>query len=141
MKPKPVANENEYEKIAKSFRDAMKGIGTDEQRIIREISSITNAQRQIVEERYQAMYGKTLEEDLKSELKGDFEDIIVGLLKPRFEYEAECMRDAIKSLGTREHVVIELLCSKEPDEIQKLKDAYQKSTQLIKLAFILKKLK
>ena len=102
----------------------MKGIGTDEKRIIKEISAITNDQRQIVKEKYMLLYGKSLEKDLKSELKGDFEDIIIALLKPRFEYEAECLRDAIKGIGTREHVVIELLCTKESDEIEKLKEAY-----------------
>ena len=105
----------------------MKGIGTDEKRIIREISSITNAQRQIVKDKYLSMYGHTLEEDLKSELNGDFEDIIIALLKPRFEYEAECIREAIKGVGTREHIVLEILCTKESSEIDQLKQAYKKS--------------
>ncbi|CAF0882774.1 unnamed protein product [Brachionus calyciflorus] len=124
--PKPVSNDTEYETIAKSFREAMKGFGTDEKRIIKEISSVTNAQRQIVKEKYLTMYGRTLEEDLKSELSGDFEDIIVALLKPRYEYEAECIRDAIKGFGTREYVIIELLCTKESAEIEILKQAYKK---------------
>jgi hypothetical protein len=104
----------------------MKGVGTDEKRIIREISSITNDQRQIVKERYLTMYGKTLEQDLKSELNDEFEDIIIALLKPRYEYEAECLRDAIKGIGTREHLVIEILCTKDGAEIEKLKAAYKK---------------
>lgn len=74
----------------------MKGIGTDEQRIIRDLTSITNQERQAVKERYQAMYGNTLEQDLKDELKGDFEDIVIALLKPRYDFEAECIRKAIK---------------------------------------------
>lgn len=56
---------------------------------------MTNQQRQIVKEKYLNMYGHTLDEDLKAELNGCFEDIIVALLKPRFEYEAECIRKAI----------------------------------------------
>lgn len=122
--PKPVSSDEEYEQIAESFHTAMKGFGSDEKRIIKEISSITNDQRQLVKEKYLLMYGKKLEQDLKSELRGDFEDIIIALLKPRFEYEAECLRDAIKGFGTREHVIIELLCTKESDEIEKLKQTY-----------------
>ncbi|RNA07254.1 annexin A13 [Brachionus plicatilis] len=121
---KPVCSDEEYEQIAESFHTALKGFGTDENRIIKEISSITNDQRQIVKEKYLLMYGKTLEEDLKSELKGDFEDMIIALLRPRFEYEAECLRDAIKGFGTRENVIIELLCTKESEEIEKLKQTY-----------------
>ena len=73
----------------------MKGIGTDEKRVIKEIISLNNHQRQIVKEKYKLMHGHSLEEDLKSELNGDFEDIVVALLKPKYQYEAECLRSAI----------------------------------------------
>jgi annexin A7/11 len=74
----------------------MKGFGTDEKRIIKEIIAHTNVQRQLIKEKYQSMYGHTLEEDLKDELKGDFEDVVIALLTPRFKYEAQCLKDAIK---------------------------------------------
>ena len=73
----------------------MKGIGTDEKRVIKEIISLNNNQRQIVKEKYKLMHGHSLEEDLKSELNGDFEDIVVALLKPKYQFEAECLRSAI----------------------------------------------
>ena len=129
MTGKSGLSDSEAETIARSFKDAMKGFGTDEQRIIKEICALTNAQRQIVEDRYQALYGHTLEEDLKSELRGDFEDIVIALLKPRFDYEAECVKNAMRGFGTREHVIIELLCTKESAEIEKLKEAYKRSNQ------------
>lgn len=58
--------------------------------------NLNNAQRQIVKEKYKNLYGKTLEEDLKDELKGDFEDICVALLLPRFEFEAKEIRKAMQ---------------------------------------------
>jgi hypothetical protein len=73
----------------------MKGIGTDEKRIIREIIEHTNAQRQLIKQKYQIMYGHSLEQDLKSELSGNFEDVVIALLEPSLEYEARCLRDAI----------------------------------------------
>lgn len=88
-------SDSDAENIAKSFKDAMKGLGSDENRIIKEISLLTNKQRQIVKEKYLAIFGHTLEEDLNSELSGDFEDIIIALLKPRYEFEAECLKKAI----------------------------------------------
>jgi hypothetical protein len=42
------------------------------------------------------MYGKTLEEDLKSELGGQFEQVAIALLMPRYEYDARNLRKAIK---------------------------------------------
>jgi annexin A7/11 len=50
------------EDVAKSFKTAMKGIGCDEKRIIKEIISLNNEQRQVVKEKYKSMYGHTLEE-------------------------------------------------------------------------------
>ncbi len=67
------------EDIAKSFKTAMKGIGCDEKRIIKEILSLNNDQRQVVKQKYQTMYGHALDEDLKSELKGNLEDIGIGI--------------------------------------------------------------
>jgi hypothetical protein len=78
------------EDVAKSFKTAMKGIGCDEKRIIKEILSLNNDQRQTVKHKYQTMYGHTLEEDLKHELKGHLEDIGEKLLKKqtKFDYDS-----------------------------------------------------
>jgi hypothetical protein len=78
------------EDAAKSFKTAMKGIGCDEKRIIKEILSLNNDQRQLVKQKYQTMYGHTLEEDLKTELKGHLEDIGEKFFKKRtkFNYDS-----------------------------------------------------
>lgn len=120
-------SDKDAEEAAKSFKKAMKGIGTDEKRIIKEMLAFSNAQRQDIKEKYYNMYGKTLDEDLKSELTGNFDDIVIALLMPRFVYEAECMNKAIKGFGTKEKVIIELLCSKEAAEIEQLKQVYQET--------------
>ena len=73
----------------------MQGIGTDEKRIIKEIIGHTNAQRQLIKERYKVMYGQTLEHDLKSELNDEFEDIVIALLEPTVDYDAHCLKNAI----------------------------------------------
>ena len=104
---------------------AFKGIGTDEKLVIKELVEHTNQQRQQIKEKYLELYGKTLEHDLKSELKGNFEDVAVALLKPRFEYDAENLRKAIHGIGTDEKTVIEILCTKDGDELNKLRETYK----------------
>lgn len=118
-----------FEEAAKSFHKAMKGFGTDESRIIKEICSFTNQQRQEIKIKYKTMYGHDLEEDLKSEISGNFLQAVIGLLTPRVEYEATCLRNAMQGLGTKESVLIELLCSKDPYEIEILKDTYARIFQ------------
>lgn len=115
------------EATAKSFHTAFKGLGTDEKRVIKELVEHTNEQRQEIKQKYLTMYGKTLEEDLKSELGGELEHVAVALLMPAYEYDARNLRKAIKGIGTDEKTVIEILCTKESHELQALKDAYNQS--------------
>ena len=55
-----------------------------------------------------------LADDLKSELTGDFEEVILGLLMRPVEYDAFCLNKAVKGLGTNEAVLIGILCTANP---------------------------
>lgn len=116
--------EQVIEEAAKSLRKSMKGMGTDESRLIKEIVTHSNAQRQLIKQKYLTLYGKTLEEDISSEISGKFLTGVLALLIPTSEYEAVCLRKAIKGAGTDERVVIQVLCSKEAKDIKMLKEAY-----------------
>lgn len=45
------------EQVAQSFQTAMKGIGTDENRIIREVIAYNNRQRQLIKSKYLVITG------------------------------------------------------------------------------------
>ncbi len=66
-------------------------------------------------------------DELKSELGGHFEDIILGLMMTRAEFDAFCVKTAVKGLGTDEKALIEVLCSRTNEEMTAAKDAYKKS--------------
>lgn len=114
------------EEAAKSFRKAMKGLGTDEKRIIKEMCTHNLAQRQAIKTVYLTMFGKTLEEDLKSEISGHFLKGVLAMLIPTDEYEATCLREAMKGMGTDEKVMIELLCTKNSHEIRHMAQVYKR---------------
>ena len=114
------------EESAKSLHKAFKGIGTDESRLIKEIVNHSNGQRQLIKQQYLTMYGKTLEEDVKKEISGNFEKGVLALLEPVDEYEARHLRNAIHGIGTNEKVVIQILCPKEAHEIEILRAAYER---------------
>ncbi|KAG7322845.1 hypothetical protein KOW79_014191 [Hemibagrus wyckioides] len=111
---------------AEKLRVAMKGTGTDEATIISILSHRTIAQRQKIKEAYKVSVGKNLEDDIKSELTGNFEKVVCGLLMPAPSYDAYELRSAIKGAGTDEACLIEILASRTNAEIKALTITYKK---------------
>jgi len=114
------------EESAASIRKAFKGLGTDESRLIKEITRNSNGQRQLIKKQYFTMYGKQIEEDCEKELSGKFKKGVLALLEPTDEFEARHLHDAISGMGTDENTVIQILCSKEAHEIEILRAAYHR---------------
>ena len=106
---------------------AMRGLGTDENAIINIICSRNAAQRAEIRRRYIALYGKDLISKLKDELSGNFEDTCVGLFMTPPEYDAYCLYKAMKGAGTNEGVLIEILGTRNNEEIQMIKAEFQKN--------------
>ncbi|XP_071442400.1 annexin B10-like isoform X1 [Hetaerina americana] len=110
---------------ATALRAAMKGLGTDEQEIIEIITARSNAQRQEIANRYKLEFGgQDLIEDLKGELGGRFEDVIVGLMLPPATYLARELHKAMSGAGTDEEILIEILCTRTNYEVGEIADAY-----------------
>ncbi len=95
---------------------------------------------------------KDLIKEVKSELKGNFENLLVACLQPTIEFEIDELRDAVsvchfylfrlncnfwhtvtpnlKGVGTDEVALIDLICTKTNAEIMQLKNAYRQSIQV-----------
>ncbi|KAM3925690.1 annexin A4 [Leptodactylus fuscus] len=121
---KPYPSFNAADDVQK-LRKAMKGIGTDEDAIIDVIASRTIAQRQEVKIAYKTTVGKELEDDLKSELTGHFEKVILGLLTPITMYDVEELKRAMKGAGTDEGCLIEILASRSTEAIRNINTTYK----------------
>ncbi|OQR70335.1 annexin A13-like [Tropilaelaps mercedesae] len=110
---------------AKVLRRAMKGFGCDRSSVMDIICARSSEQRQELATMYKQIHGRDLIEDLKSELSGKFETLILGLMTPLPVYLAKEVKHAIKGLGTNEKVLVEILCTKSNAEMREIKDAYQ----------------
>ncbi|KAJ8876181.1 hypothetical protein PR048_024090 [Dryococelus australis] len=65
-------------------------------------------------------------EDLESELSGKFQDLILALMLPPGDYLAKELNRAMEGMGTDEHTLVEILCTKNNREIKDIVDAYEK---------------
>ena len=64
---------------------------------------------------------------MKSELGGNFEDVIVALMIPHVDYLCKQLHKAMKGMGTDENTLIEILCTRSSKEMKDIVDAYERS--------------
>uniref|UniRef100_H2Y7G1 Annexin n=1 Tax=Ciona savignyi TaxID=51511 RepID=H2Y7G1_CIOSA len=114
------------ENDAKVLRKAMKGIGTDEKSIIDVIGHRSNKQRQEIRQMFKQAYGRDLIKDFKSEVSGNFEDLLCGLMLTPREYDAQSLYKAMDGIGTTESTLVEVLVSRTNQEIREIKEAYKR---------------
>uniref|UniRef100_A0A8C9TJ93 Annexin n=1 Tax=Scleropages formosus TaxID=113540 RepID=A0A8C9TJ93_SCLFO len=81
---------------AQKLRAAMKGAGTDEKAIIQVLVHRSIAQRQFIKEAFKQLFGKDLADELRSELSGNFEKVVLGLLMLLPVYDAYELKNAVK---------------------------------------------
>jgi len=114
------------EAAAQSLRTAMKGLGTDEEAIIKVLVAHSCSQRQEILSKYKTLFGRDIIEDLKSELGGNFEEAVLAMMTPWPTLLASELRRAMKGAGTDESTLIEILCTRPNADIKLIKEAYQK---------------
>ncbi|KAE9554529.1 hypothetical protein FO519_002233 [Halicephalobus sp. NKZ332] len=110
---------------AEVLRKAMKGFGCNKSKVINALCTRSNWQRQDIARAFKVMYGKDLAHELKSELHGDFEHLILALMEPPACYDAMQLHKAMAGLGTKESVLIEVMTTRTNAQIQEIKMAYR----------------
>ncbi|CAH1100891.1 unnamed protein product [Psylliodes chrysocephalus] len=110
---------------AQILRDSLDGLGTNEDAVIEILTRRTNEQRRRIVTAYKTMFGEDLVEDLKGDLGGDFEDVILALLKDPLEYQTEELHKAISGMGTDDPTLVEILVIHDDDEIKQITEKYQ----------------
>eukprot|EP00026_Physarum_polycephalum_P010976 Phypoly_transcript_11165.p1 GENE.Phypoly_transcript_11165~~Phypoly_transcript_11165.p1 ORF type:complete len:330 (+),score=68.81 Phypoly_transcript_11165:180-1169(+) len=111
---------------AKGVRDAIKGLGTDDAKLVGIITKRSNAHLQAVSAEYIASFGKSIIEDIKGDTSGNYRELLVSLVEPRPTFIARTVHNAVKGLGTDEHALIDALIHTPNAELKAATEAYQK---------------
>lgn len=114
--PLPVAQEAEV------LRKAMKGMGTDEAAIIKVLTSCSNNQRQVLIQEYKRAFDRDLIKDLKKELAGNFEDVVLALMTPTSEFLATELKHALNRKDGDS--VVQIIFASDPARVSSIKAAY-----------------
>ena len=101
---------------AECLYNAMKGGGTDETCLIEVIASRPNWLLQKIKLKYKELYNKELEEDVKGDTSGDFQKILLGLLKCNRSENKQANREECQKIASQLHEESEQKWSIESEE-------------------------
>nr|CDS27549.1 annexin [Hymenolepis microstoma] len=113
---------------AQILHEAVKGMGCDKDVIIDILTHRTVKQRKEIEVSYKAQYGGDLKERLKKELHGDLEHAVLWSFLTPAEINATALNKAMKGMGTDESMLIDIICTANNLEMEKIKEAFEEIT-------------
>jgi len=123
-----------------TLKNAMKGLGTDEDTLIEVIATRPNWMIKQINQRYQELYKKELIKEVRSETSGAFKNLLTSLLMGnrsdnRNPNEAQCEQDAKdlfeggeKKFGTDSSVFNKIFALRSPAELGVIARYYHKLT-------------
>eukprot|EP00004_Rigifila_ramosa_P005812 TRINITY_DN16475_c0_g1_i1.p1 TRINITY_DN16475_c0_g1~~TRINITY_DN16475_c0_g1_i1.p1 ORF type:complete len:646 (+),score=193.73 TRINITY_DN16475_c0_g1_i1:155-1939(+) len=126
--------------LAREFERSMRGVGTKDDVLTELLCTRSAAELKAISEAYSAKFNESLVAAVQKETSGNFEKVLLSLLKCQRRVgvalkagEAEDLADklhkAAKGLGTDDQVLISILTSYSPEELQIVDDAYEKKTK------------
>lgn len=112
---------------AQALRTAMKGHGADEAAIKDILCTRSCDQRVEIVREYKKLFRRDLVTNIKSEIRGRFEELMVTLLYPMEEFLARELRAAMKGTHTDEDCLVEILCTRSNKDVSGIKESYAKA--------------
>jgi len=106
------------------LRKSMKGLGTDDSVLISIMTTRSKHQLQLIQEAYLREFKKSLEKDIIGDTSGNYQTLLRDLLRPVLGYKIESIKKAVKGLGTRESILIDVITQSSNAEIAQMKQQY-----------------
>eukprot|EP00049_Salpingoeca_infusionum_P018069 m.355619 g.355619 ORF g.355619 m.355619 type:complete len:822 (+) comp17294_c0_seq1:227-2692(+) len=110
---------------AEALYKAMKGLGTNNKKLIKILARRTLDQRARIAGAFEATYERSLEDFITKDTSGNFRTCLLALVMSDVERRAYFLYRSVKGWGTDERLLVDILCTKEADEILKVVEAYK----------------
>ncbi|KIW00556.1 uncharacterized protein PV09_07911 [Verruconis gallopava] len=111
---------------AAELRDAMKGFGTNEKKLIQTLASVPDAPHmEKLRRTYDDRFRRSLIKDLQSETSGWFEEALCALARGPLLQDAYAVNCAIRGAGTKEKLLDEICLGRSNADLNAIKHAYQ----------------
>jgi len=130
-----------FEEAAQKLRRAMKGIGCDDSVLVEVLGPASYVTCMRIVDAYTKSIKRDLIADLKDETHFNFKDVMLALITERARYDAKCLHDAIKGWINSDESLIELICTRSPDDIKAMIACYEQEYKTSALADIDKDMK
>jgi len=111
---------------ATKLHNALRGNDLNERQAIAVLAGLDPHTLEKVQEAYGTEFGNSLLLDIGKHASGHFGEALVAILKDPDELDADYLHKAMKGLGTNDSVLIEILVTRTPEHIKKIKDAFVK---------------
>jgi hypothetical protein len=124
LQPIPVINwlTGNAAQDAKEIHSAIAGIGTNDSKLISIFSSRPREHLAAVKQIWDTQGHKHgIEKAIIGDTSGNYQKILLALLKPTMAVRLEILRDAVKGAGTAEKRVIDMICTASNWEINEMK--------------------
>ncbi|CAG7713045.1 unnamed protein product [Allacma fusca] len=109
------------------LRHSMEGYGTNENDVIKVLATTVYDQRKLIQAGYNRTFKRDVIKDLKDELSGSFEELILALLDEPDNVLADHLHIAMKGWGTDEDALTEILGCRGTDSINRIAEAYHRA--------------
>ncbi|XP_060761226.1 annexin A2 isoform X2 [Neoarius graeffei] len=95
--------------------------------LIKILTNRTNAQRQSIASAFRNHTQKDLSTALKKALSGAVQDLLLALMMTPARFDAHRLQQSMEGLGTDEEALLEVLCTRSPDQLRDITIAYHEA--------------
>jgi len=115
------------EHVCKELRAAMKGMGTNDAKLIKHIvSPRDNEEMLAVVAKYKEIHNRDLIQDIKDETSFNFKNTLVAVASDKAVLDARLVKQAVKGIGTNETKINQILCVRSDTELKAMEAVYEK---------------